>query len=250
MSPDIAALHDRQAATLEAMQIRLTEAHERLASAGEQAGRLAAANDGLARANRALIDAAGNGWGQAGDDAARAALEAEVEALRAARAAEVAQMSEILDALDRMLGVTTTPRSHSTDARTPRRSPARERTAARSTDRAARADAQPTGNGQEPAKEVAAVPGAEAVDSPPAAPPKHPSPGPDLTVIRDEDPLPEDMAPVDDLSADPLPEDRAADADRDDPRAQDMLPEDRALFGGVYDDDPDARDDTDDEERR
>ena len=42
-SAEIAALRDRQAATLEAMQMRLAEAHERLASAGEQAARLAAA---------------------------------------------------------------------------------------------------------------------------------------------------------------------------------------------------------------
>lgn len=117
ISPQIAALHDRQAATLEAMQMRLAEAQERLAAAGEQAARLAAANDDLARANRALVEAAGGGpetWAERGEPAALAALHAEVEALRAARAAEVAQMSEILDALDRMLGVTTTPRSHST----------------------------------------------------------------------------------------------------------------------------------------
>lgn len=114
VSDEIAALHARQAATLEAMQMRLTEAHERLASVGEEAARLAAANDDLARANRALLAKSGTAIGA---DAARAALEAEVEALRAARAAEVAQMGEILDALDRMLGVSTTPRSHSTAGR-------------------------------------------------------------------------------------------------------------------------------------
>ena len=118
VSLEIAALHDRQAATLEAMQMRLSEAHERLASAGEQAARLAAANDDLARANRALIEAADSGTGA--DQATLQALEAEVESLRAARAAEIAQMSEILDALDRMLGVTTTPRSHSTAGRSAR----------------------------------------------------------------------------------------------------------------------------------
>ena len=39
LSPQIAALHDRQAATLEAMQMRLAEAHERLAAGGVR-GRL------------------------------------------------------------------------------------------------------------------------------------------------------------------------------------------------------------------
>ena len=104
------------AATLEAMQARLAEAHERLAAAGGQAARLAAANDELAQANRALIEASASPevWAEHGEAAALAALQAEVEALRAAREAEVAQMGEILDALDRMLGVTTTPRSHST----------------------------------------------------------------------------------------------------------------------------------------
>lgn len=106
LSEDVAALHDRQAATLEALQTRLAEAHEHLASAGEQAARLAAANDELAAANRALIDAASD-WAGKGPDAVAQALNAEIASLRAASAAEIAQMGEILDALDRMLGVTT-----------------------------------------------------------------------------------------------------------------------------------------------
>lgn len=171
VSLEIAALHDRQAATLEAMQMRLAEAHERLASAGEQAARLAAANDDLARANRALIEAADSGTGA--DQATLQALEAEVESLRAARAAEIAQMSEILDALDRMLGVTTTPRSHSTAGRSAR------------------------------ARKPAAAPA--------AAPEPAPEPRPDLTVIRDEDPLPEDEPDEALLSTpDTLPEDTPA----------------------------------------
>ncbi|MBV0892314.1 hypothetical protein KTN05_10675 [Paracoccus sp. Z118] len=103
LSDDLAALHDRQAATLDAMRARLAETQERLAGAGEHAARLAAANDGLTAANRALMDAAGD-WPGKGEAAFRAALEAEVESLRGARAAEIAQMGEILDALDRMLG--------------------------------------------------------------------------------------------------------------------------------------------------
>lgn len=73
----------------------------RLASAVEQAVRLAAANDDLASANRALIEAAS---GQ-GDmiEAASVALEAEIEALRAARAAEIAQLGDIMAELERLL---------------------------------------------------------------------------------------------------------------------------------------------------
>lgn len=108
-SAELAALHDRQNATLEAMRTRLAEAHERLAAAGEQAARLAAANEALAAANRQLIEAAED-WAGQGADATQAALQAELEALRAARAAEIAQMGEIMDALDRMLGVDTTAR--------------------------------------------------------------------------------------------------------------------------------------------
>lgn len=103
LSDDLAALHDRQAATLRAMSERLAETQERLAGTGAHAARIAAANDGLAAANRALIDAAAEGADN-GDAAVRGALEAEIEALRAARAAEIAQMGDILDALDRMLG--------------------------------------------------------------------------------------------------------------------------------------------------
>jgi|GEM_PF-1079445 len=166
ISPEIAALHDRQAATLEAMQTRLAEADERLATAGEQAARLAAANEELAQANRALIEAAGGGpdvWADSGEVATFAALQAEVEALRAARAAEIAQMGEILDALDRMLGVAPAPRSHSTD------------------------DLQ---------RVVAAQAGEVDADSQKAKPETGPAGDDDaireLSVIRDEDPLPED----------------------------------------------------------
>ncbi|SDL10152.1 hypothetical protein [Paracoccus chinensis] len=184
LSPQIAALHDRQVATLEAMQARLAEAHERLAAAGGQAARLAAANDELAQANRALIEASASpeGWAERGEAAARAALQAEVEALRAAREAEVAQMGEILDALDRMLGVTTTPRSHST------------RTWVQAAEPADRTDggelqAHPRPNGGD----EAGLP--EDSSSEPIR---------ELSVVRDEDPLPEDE-PVLDLGAEDQP---------------------------------------------
>ena len=178
ISPDVAALHDRQGATLEAMRVRLAEAHERLAETGNEAARLAAANESLARANRALIDAAETGGVDA--DGIQAALQAEIESLHAARAAEVAQMSEILDALDRMLGVTTTPRSHSTGGRA---LPARR-------GRAAKAD---------PAPRAGDAAGSESVLR-------------ELTVVPDHDTL----IDASDLPADPDPADIRAAAQPDD----------------------------------
>lgn len=68
-----------------------------LARAEQDAARLAAANDALAEANRALLA------GPEAGDGASAALEAEIEALRAARAAEISQLSEIVHELDRLL---------------------------------------------------------------------------------------------------------------------------------------------------
>lgn len=180
LSPQIAALHDRQAATLEAMQARLAEAHERLAAAGGQAARLAAANDELAQANRALIEvsASPDMWAERGEAAALAALQAEVEALRAAREAEVAQMGEILDALDRMLGVTTTPRSHSTRTRVQ---------TAETGGGASQPHPRPNGGDE------AGLPADSASE-----------PIRELSVVRDEDPLPEDE-PVPDLGAEDQP---------------------------------------------
>ena len=250
VSAEIAALHDRQAATLEAMQVRLAEAHDRLASAGEQAARLAGANDELARANRLLIDAASGDWTADGPDATRAALEAEVEALRAARAAEIAQMAEILDALDRMLGVTTTPRSHSTEGRREAR-PGRTATAG-GKDEGQRAGNAAGDDEGEPAAAVTATPAVSSTDSAADPAPR------ELTVIRDEDPLPEDILPDEDSpggealpgrTRDTLPEDDLADEPpQESPRSPDTRPGASALFGGVYDDDPGALD-ADDEER-
>lgn len=175
ISAEVASLRERQAAMLAAVQARLSEAHERMAAMGAEAARLASANEDLAQANRALIEATGGGaeaWAENGEVATFAALQAEVDALRAARAAEIAQMGEILDALDRMLGVTTAPRGQVTEGRNP-------------------ADAA-----QEPEADVAS-----------AQPQSGPSAVPEPGVLRDEDLLPEDEPAAD---AD-LPEDiRAA----------------------------------------
>ena len=81
------------------LQAQVSELQRQLSEAGQQAVRMAAANDALGRANRKLLDAGGS---ISGDDAS-AALQAEIDALRAARGAEISQMGEIVDALDRML---------------------------------------------------------------------------------------------------------------------------------------------------
>lgn len=73
----------------------------RLDQAAEQVARMAAANEDLITANRDLLDA--HATGGIGPDEGRAALEAEIAALRAARAAEMAQMSEIMTELERLL---------------------------------------------------------------------------------------------------------------------------------------------------
>ncbi len=107
LAADLAALHDRQAGAMAALQARLNEATERLAGAGTEAGRLAKANDDLAAANRGLMAALDGGGDTAG--AIRVALEAEIVALRAARSAEIAQMGDILAALERMIGAPAAP---------------------------------------------------------------------------------------------------------------------------------------------
>lgn len=88
----------------DAPDAQLAEMRARLSTAGEQAARLAAANDELAAANRVLIDAAAGPDADA-TDAALNALVAEVEALRAARTAEMAQMGDIMAELDRLLAL-------------------------------------------------------------------------------------------------------------------------------------------------
>ena len=74
-------------------------AADRLAAAGEEAARLAMANEALAEANRRLIGPPGPE-----PDEIRRALEAEVDALRQARVAEIGQIGDIVDTLDRMIG--------------------------------------------------------------------------------------------------------------------------------------------------
>lgn len=96
LAAELAALRTDQGGPVEAA---LAEARTRLSGASDQAARLVAANDELAAANRALIEAADGASG----DASIAALEAEVEALRAARAAEIAQMGDIMVELERLL---------------------------------------------------------------------------------------------------------------------------------------------------
>ena len=104
---------------LEAAQARIAELTEQLSRVGngdgqarepelaQHAARLAAANDELAAANRALIEAAaGEGDGL---EAVSVALEAEIEALRAARAAESAQLASLLAEVERLLGDAETP---------------------------------------------------------------------------------------------------------------------------------------------
>lgn len=98
LAGELAALRADRGGPLEAA---LAEARARLSGAGEQAARLAAANDELAAANRALIEsAAGEGDPE---ETALVALEAEIEALRAARATEIAQMGDIMQELERLL---------------------------------------------------------------------------------------------------------------------------------------------------
>ena len=99
LAADLQALHDARGQTLEQS---LADVGDRLTGAGREAARLAAANDDLSAANRALIAAqGGNGDAEA---AIHAAYEAEIESLRAARAAEIAQMGDIMAELERLLG--------------------------------------------------------------------------------------------------------------------------------------------------
>lgn len=112
------ASEQRHAAALADLQARLDEAQRQLTAAGRQAVAMSAANDVLAKANRKLLDAAGS---LSGDDA-RAALQAEIDALRAARGAEISQLGEIVEALDRMLD-TPAPGSSRTMARAAKSDP-------------------------------------------------------------------------------------------------------------------------------
>ncbi|MCZ0960836.1 hypothetical protein [Paracoccus benzoatiresistens] len=101
--PDLRAELDQAYAQIAALTDQLSQRGDGTdgQDPAEQAARLAAANDELAAANRALIQAA------AGDgdriEAVSVALEAEIEALRAARAAESAQLGALLAEVERLL---------------------------------------------------------------------------------------------------------------------------------------------------
>ena len=105
LSNELLLLHERHEAALAA-------AHERLLATGQGAARLAAANEALADANRALIAAGGDAA-----DEARLALEAEIESLRATRAAEMAQMGDLLAMLDELIGTPAPEPAETTPAR-------------------------------------------------------------------------------------------------------------------------------------
>lgn len=100
------ALAQAESAHMQA-QARLDTLAERLNHQGQEAARLVATNEALSNANRNLLSRADSGGASADD--ARAALEAELDALHSARAAEIAQFSEVLDALETLLAESNRP---------------------------------------------------------------------------------------------------------------------------------------------
>ncbi|MDO5646829.1 hypothetical protein [Paracoccus sp. (in: a-proteobacteria)] len=95
------AENNRMAAMLADMQATDDgDLRARLAEAVELAAQLSSANEDLMTANRDLTDAQGS----ASDDDVRAAMQAEINALRAARAAEMSRMGDIMVELERLLG--------------------------------------------------------------------------------------------------------------------------------------------------
>ncbi|SDD20619.1 hypothetical protein SAMN05421538_101100 [Paracoccus isoporae] len=83
---------DESAARITALRDENTALKRRLAEAGEDATRLARANEMLAAENATLT--------KAGGGEAEAALRAEIEALKAARAAEIAALEDIMASLE------------------------------------------------------------------------------------------------------------------------------------------------------
>ncbi|WP_207099800.1 hypothetical protein [Paracoccus shandongensis] len=100
---DLRAELDQAYAQIAALTKQLAQRGDNADGPGlaEQAARLAAANDELAAANRALIQAASGNGDRI--EAVSVALEAEIEALRAARAAEAAQLGTLLAEVERLL---------------------------------------------------------------------------------------------------------------------------------------------------
>lgn len=110
--PDLAAQLDAALAEIDRLSAELHDLRARpdpapddtrLTDAGAEIARLANANEQLAAANRALIEAGP----EDGNDPSIAALEAEIQALRAAREAEIAQLGDIMSELERLLGART-----------------------------------------------------------------------------------------------------------------------------------------------
>lgn len=124
LSQEMVLLHERQSAAATQYEARLAAAQDRVQALGQETAQLTAANEALAAANRALSGAAAPSG-----DAARGALEAEIESLRASRAAEIAQMGDIIETLDRMIGtpevaVDAAPPAAAPSRRAPARAPA------------------------------------------------------------------------------------------------------------------------------
>lgn len=101
LTDELEALRASHSSSVAGYEARLDVANERLTETEESAVQLAAANEALMVANRALLDARPD----IGDDQTRQALEAEIVALRAARSVEMSKLGEIADTLERMLGV-------------------------------------------------------------------------------------------------------------------------------------------------
>jgi hypothetical protein len=101
--PDLRAELDQAYAQIAALTDQMAQRGDGTdgSDLAEQAARLAAANDDLAAANRALIQAASGDGDRI--EAVSVALEAEIEALRAARAAEAAQLGALLAEVERLL---------------------------------------------------------------------------------------------------------------------------------------------------
>ncbi|WP_209021257.1 hypothetical protein [Paracoccus ravus] len=100
LSDELEALRASHSSAVTSYEARLAVMNERLSETEERAGDLLASNEALIAANRALSGASG-----AGEDPARAALEAEIQSLRATRSAELQKLGEIMDSLDRMMNL-------------------------------------------------------------------------------------------------------------------------------------------------